>query len=112
MSDRILNVKHFADGLPPDAVYVGRGGWGPGRRWYPASKWANRAPIAPDLVSFGVRHDREGVIRLFETYARDRLAREPHWLDPLRGKRLACHCAPEACHAEVLLRLLGEGEHV
>jgi hypothetical protein len=27
----------------------------------------------------------------------------------LRGKDLVCHCAPDACHAEVILTIANEG---
>ena len=33
------------------------------------------------------------------------LKKLPDWLEPLRGKDLVCWCAPEACHADVLLKL-------
>jgi Domain of unknown function (DUF4326) len=47
------------------------------------------------------------VVQCFAVYAEARLALEPDWLDPLRGKDLACWCAEDApaCHADVLLRL-------
>ena len=45
-------------------------------------------------------------IRAFRLYALIRLHREPGWLDPLRGKNLACFCAIGAlCHGDVLLEL-------
>jgi hypothetical protein len=61
--------------------------------------WGNPFEIGKD-------GDRAQVVQRFETYARDRLAKEPSWLDPLRGKDLACWCPPgEACHADILLLL-------
>ena len=72
---------------PTDAVYVGRG-----------SPWGNPFRI-------GREGTREEVIEKFERYAIKRLEREPYWLDPLRDKDLVCWCAPETCHADVLLRL-------
>jgi hypothetical protein len=57
--------------------------------------------------------DRDKVCDLFEQYAKWRLTVEPEWLKPLRGKDLACWCAPKRCHAETLLRLANadaEGE--
>jgi Domain of unknown function (DUF4326) len=52
------------------------------------------------------RYDRETALRLFEAYARMRAQWEPDWLEPLRGKDLACSCrVDERCHADVLLAL-------
>jgi Domain of unknown function (DUF4326) len=49
---------------------------------------------------------RDNCISLFETYAKGRLAGNPDWLTPLRGKDLACFCKADVpCHADVLLRL-------
>jgi hypothetical protein len=44
----------------------------------------------------------------FERYAVDRAAKEPGWLEPLRGKDLVCWCAPKRCHCETLIRLANE----
>jgi hypothetical protein len=52
--------------------------------------------------------DRDAVIRKFETYARDRLSREPDWFSALRGHDLVCFCAPLACHGHVIAILIEE----
>ena len=52
--------------------------------------------------------DRDRVCDLYEQYAIWRLTVDPHWLKSLRGKNLACHCAPKRCHAETLLRLANQ----
>lgn len=45
-------------------------------------------------------------VQHFRRYAVDRVAREPDWLAPLRGKNLACWCKPgKPCHGDVLLEL-------
>lgn len=42
----------------------------------------------------------------FEAYCQKYLRIAPSWLDPLRGKSLACWCAEnQPCHADILLRL-------
>ncbi|WP_428393426.1 DUF4326 domain-containing protein [Lichenicoccus sp.] len=81
---RVLN-KH-RDGLPPEAVYIGRG-----------SRWGNPFRIGPD-------GDRATVIARHETRLRDQhqLLRA---LGELRGRDLVCFCAPAACHGDLLLRL-------
>lgn len=58
-----------------------------------------------------VMHDesqRDEVCEKFEQYAVNRLANQPDWLAPLRGKDLACWCTPKRCHAETLMRLANE----
>jgi hypothetical protein len=70
-------------------VYVGR-----------PSKWGNPFKI-------GVHGDRERVIAKY----REWLLKQPHLmaaLPELRGKILACWCAPASCHADVLSELANE----
>ena len=87
-------------------------------RIYNMRKWAHeREPIPADAVRVDRRtpwgnpfimrreRDRDAVCEQFATYARERVAREPRWLAPLRGKDLACWCWPKRCHAETLLEL-------
>ena len=64
------------------------------------SKWGNPFQIGRD-------GDRGRVIKLYEIHLRrrpDLLAALPE----LAGKRLGCHCKPEACHGDVLVKLLRE----
>lgn len=43
---------------------------------------------------------------LFQAYAIGVQIVDPEWLEPLRGKNLACWCAlDQPCHADVLLEL-------
>ncbi len=75
--------------MPEGAVSVTR----PGR-------WGNPYYVGTDAP------DSTGAVALFRTYAEERLTKEPDWLEPLRGKDLACFCSPAiSCHAEVLLEL-------
>lgn len=64
------------------------------------SKWGNPFQIGRD-------GSREQVITMYEIHLRrrpDLLASLPE----LAGKRLGCHCKPEACHGDVLVKLLRE----
>jgi len=79
---KVLNKKDNAQG-----IYVGR-----------PSQWGNPYVIGKD-------GDRVEVIARFRAYAEGRLQAEPEWLKPLVGKDLICWCAPESCHAEVLIKL-------
>jgi hypothetical protein len=83
MSD-LPKVWNKRDHPPKDAVYVGR-----------PSKWGN-----PFIL--GVDGDREQVIRRYYQFLTGGdLALT---LAELRGKDLVCWCAPQACHADILLR--------
>jgi hypothetical protein len=84
MMPKVLNMKDHPR-LPEGAVYVGR-----------PSKWGN-----PFLI--GRDGDRAEVIRQFARYlCESDLFNDLH---ELRNKDLGCWCAPEACHADLLLRL-------
>jgi len=65
-------------------VYIGRG-----------SKWGNPFRI-------GEHGDRDEVVRQYRRW----LWKQPELLDALgelEGRRIACYCAPEACHGDVLV---------
>lgn len=88
MSVRVLKLFAIPDGV--DYVRVDR-----------QSPWGNPFVMGPD-------GDRDCVCDLFEQYAKWRLTVQPNWLDELKGKHLACHCAPKRCHAETLIRLANQ----
>ncbi len=70
----------------PDALYIGR-----------PSKFGNPFVIGRD-------GSREQVIAKYEAW----LTSQPHLmaaLPELKGKKLGCWCAPQACHGDVLARL-------
>lgn len=70
---------------PADAVYVGR-----------PSKWGN-----PFVI--GQEYSRAEAIQKYREYlSSSYLCHEIH---ELKGKDLVCWCAPEPCHADVLLEL-------
>ncbi len=78
-------------------VYIGRAS---PRKRLKQSIWANPFRIGRD-------GDREEVIMKYRKWIvlqPGLMARLPE----LRGKRLACWCAPDACHGEVLIELLKE----
>jgi hypothetical protein len=62
--------------MPPNAVYVGR-----------PTKWGNPFRI-------GVDGSREGVIAKYREWLNGKLREDPGFLEPLRGKDLACWCPP------------------
>lgn len=83
----VYNKRHT---YPADAVYVGR-----------PTQWGNPFRSGRDGT-------REEVIAKFESLAHQHLVSKPDWLAPLRGKDLLCWCFPEACHADVLLKLANQ----
>lgn len=89
---RVWNKRNRLEVRPLDAVYVGR-----------PSPWGNPYKAGKDGT-------REQVVAKFEVYALERLNKEPDWLKPLVGKDLICWCAPQVCHADVLLRLANNGD--
>lgn len=93
-------VIHWRDrGKAPGVIYVGRAA---PRLGLPASPFANPFRIGPD----GGRTD---VIQRYRSWLLGRpdlLLR----LHELRGRPLACWCAPEPCHADVLATLVDADE--
>ncbi len=75
--------------IPADVIRIDR-----------SSTWGN-----PFIISSAM--PRAAAIATFRVYAAERLAAEPAWLEPLRGKRLGCWCAPEPCHGDVIAELIG-----
>ena len=85
---RVYSLRRGAEKPPPDAVRVDR-----------------KSPYGNPFV-IGADGDRATVIAKheawwFEDAQADLRARALH---ELRGRDLACWCAPEACHADLLLR--------
>lgn len=108
MTTRVINVRgrihEFGPRLehaPADVVYVGRrwtmGGWDlPRHRLY--------NPFAYDTPKKKRDGTRAEVMAMYRAYLLER----PELLESveeLRGKTLACWCAPELCHADVLAEL-------
>ena len=87
-------VVHVNDQSGYD-VYIGRAS---PRKGLKANIWANPFKIGRDGT-------RDEVIAKYRAYLQTRpdlLAR----LGELRGKRLACWCAPDSCHGDVLAELV------
>ena len=77
--------------LDKDTIYVGRG-----------SPWGNRFWLSEPKDDKA----RDTVIRLHRALLLSQLKRNPHFLDRLKGKNLACWCPlDKKCHADTLLEL-------
>jgi hypothetical protein len=92
MSGRIVNLRHEELG---DAVYVGRAN---PRRGLAESIFANPYRVDVD----GTRAEAIEKYRSWLLGRQELLER----LRDLRGRRLACWCSPEPCHAGVLVELV------
>lgn len=106
MPKRIQRKREKGWRLPEDAVCVTRPGkWGNpykvGERHPGFSHCPEVGIVSPPIENAAI------AVKLFRKYALGRLAEEPGWLEPLRGKNLACWCKEdtEHCHADVLLDL-------
>lgn len=83
--------------MPPNTVYVGR-----------PSKWGNPFKIGYTSPSDNTSlMTRETVLTEYEHYLNEELKKNPHFLDELKGKDLACWCPlDKSCHVDVILKLL------
>jgi hypothetical protein len=72
--------------------------------WSYATDGQQRGPFGNEAVE-----TLERSLELFAEYAPARLRWDRAWLEPLRGKDLACWCPPESkCHADILLKLAND----
>ncbi|MER6065073.1 DUF4326 domain-containing protein [Streptomyces sp. NPDC001792] len=108
MTTRVINVRgrihEFGPRLehaPADVVYVGR-------RWTMGGWDLPRHPLYNPFAYDTPKKKRDGtraeVVAMYRAYLLER----PELLESveeLRGKTLACWCAPELCHADVLAEL-------
>lgn len=74
------------------------------------TKYGNPYRIGdPHPVHGGRMTTHDDLVDAYRWWIRTVLARNPAFLDPLRGHDLACYCKPpRACHVDVLLELANE----
>ena len=88
---KVLNAKRVGKNPGPGCVYIGR-----------PSRWGNPFVIGRD----GTRDEVIAKYRAWVLAKPDRIAA----LGERRAKNLVCWCAPERCHADVLLELANFSE--
>lgn len=93
-----LTYKEYLSLIDQGAVYVGR-----------PSKWGNPYTIGKCysvwLERKTIPFSREDVIKAYKEYMINMPALTKEAKEELKGKDLICWCAPEACHADVLLEI-------
>lgn len=99
------NLRNWCE--DPNNVYVGRAGV----VFIDNKRYPTHSSEFCNIFKVGRDGDRMAVIKRYDRYIRARLKQEPRLLNKLnllKGKNLGCWCAPEACHANVLLKLIDE----
>jgi hypothetical protein len=98
MLTRIQRSRKKGWTMPSNSEYAGR-----------PSDYGNPFVIGKEYHP-GKLVTQDNCLPLFEAYARDRLKKEPEWLDPLRNLDfIACWCKLSSpCHVDVIIRLLKE----
>ncbi len=75
--------------MPEGVVYVGR-----------PTRWGNPYPVT------SVTHLEDSLV-LYRAWLKEKVERDPLFLEPLKGKDLACWCRLDSpCHADILLEML------
>lgn len=89
MAKRVQRKRTRGWRMPSNAKYVGR-----------PSKWGNPFRV-------GIDGDIKEVLEKYAVYLDGILQMTPSFLDPLKGKDLACWCPlGKPCHADILLKFL------
>lgn len=103
MPKRIQRKRTKGWRMPENAVSVTR----PGKYGNPYRVGSQVLDWTTDRV---ITATEENILKLYEEFCRrGLLVINPQYLEPLRGKDLACFCKEGApCHADVLLRLANE----
>jgi len=105
----VVNIRCAPRGWERNAryAYIGRAGRGMG------GHWGN--PVAKDRLcgECGETHHSGGsTLGCYERWLQRRLAQEPTYLEPLRGKILVCFCKPGPCHGDVIERYLERSKEI
>lgn len=88
------DLKHWLE--DPNHVYIGRHNHYVGA---PSSKWKNPYSVK--------KYGRAGCIKKYERYIKKNKELMDS-IEELRGKTLGCWCSPDACHGDVLLKIMND----
>ena len=95
MTPKVWNKRD--PGVPGDAVYVGR-----------PTKWGNPYSHKDGTKARWKVATRDAAVDAYVQYLHETLEGrylQHAALEELRGKDLVCWCAPERCHADVLIEI-------
>ncbi|HEV7646350.1 MAG TPA: DUF4326 domain-containing protein [Pyrinomonadaceae bacterium] len=99
MPKRIQFKRKKGFKLPKNAMFVAR-----------PTKWGLPYKVVETEAEAKAAKDpkvmpRKKAMRLYESDLKKKLKSDPEYLEPLKGKDLACYCKPELdCHADILLK--------
>lgn len=99
------NLKDWCD--DPSNVYIGR----KGVVFVDSIRFPKKDSVWANPFKISAEDNRESVIKKYEKYIRRKLDQGEiglEDLEKLKGKNLGCWCYPEACHGDVLVRLIEE----
>ena len=103
---QVVNLRHC--GPAGYDVYVGRACRGCPKG--AITLFGNPHPVGKGCkLCGGMIHDSASALAAFERYFYERLASDPAFkvaVLSLRGKRIACWCHPDACHADIIATYL------
>lgn len=85
-------------------VYIGRAGI----VFVDKERFPKQASIWANPYKIGKNGTREEVLKKYEKYIRKKIKNEnlQEQLLQLKGKNLGCWCHPEACHGDILVKLI------
>ena len=97
------NLKQWIE--DPNNVYVGRGGV----VFVEGKRFPSHSSVFSNPFKIGEDGTRDEVLAKYRDYMYRELCNSPQLqaeLWKLRGKNLGCWCAPEPCHANILLEFI------
>lgn len=96
MTTTVVNLRDFREQpLPADVVLIDR-----------RTRWENPAKIGERWPGVREPLTRSDTLTIYRGWLAGVLGDQPDFLEPLRGKRLACWCKPLPCHGDVIVELL------
>ena len=99
------NLKEWI--ADPKNTYIGRSGV----VFVDKERFPKQSSVFANPYKISKHGSREDVVKRYESYIREKLEKDSDLqkkLLELDGQTLGCWCHPEACHGDVLLRLIDE----
>lgn len=115
-TNKTMDLKKWVEEFPDDHEYIGREGVVFVTRDEQKERYPKRASIWANPYKVGEKqgeYTRDEAIAKYEGFIRGKLEQDPSLIDKLlalKGKELGCWCKPQACHGDVLVKLIQEYE--